>query len=109
MSNYERHTGTIQKVDFKGNIDEFANWLGLKELPSYCEDWEEYFRYESDEYILRNDNIYRIDNKEMPNESDIFEWHFEGDTIRYMVSFYNGGCNLSELLFDILEEAADAS
>ena len=48
MSDYEKHIGTIEKVNFDGTIEEFAGKLDLGELPDYYENWEEYFINESD-------------------------------------------------------------
>lgn len=105
MSDYEKHIGTIEKVDFNGNIEEFARTLNLGDLPDFYENWEEYFRDESEDYHLYNGNIYRIQNEEIDNSDDIFEYKINGNQIEYVLSFYNGGTCLYEQIQDILKES----
>jgi hypothetical protein len=104
MSDYEKHIGTIEKVNFNGTIEEFAGTLDLGELPDFYDNWEEYFRDESEEYHIHNDSIYRIQNEEIDNSDDIFEYKINNNKIEYVLSFYNGGTDLCEQIQDILGE-----
>ena len=105
MSDYEKHIGTIEKVNFDGSIEKFAESLNLGELPDYYDNWEEYFRDESDDYHIYNANIYRIRDEEIDNSDDIFEYKINNGKIDYVLSFYNGGTCLYEQIRDILGEA----
>jgi hypothetical protein len=104
MSDYEKHIGTIEKVNFNGTIEEFAGTLDLGELPDFYDNWEEYFRDESEEYHIHNDSIYRIQNEEIDNSDDIFEYKINNNKIEYVLSFYNGATDLFEQIQDILGE-----
>lgn len=107
MSNYERHSGTIQKVNFEGTLEEFAASIGLKELPKYCDDWEEYFINESEDYQIHNGGIYKIEDTEFEDSFDVFDYKIEGDKIKYNLCFYNGGTCLSENISDILDRVGN--
>jgi hypothetical protein len=110
MSYYERHKGTIERVYFAGSIEEFAESLNLGKLPDYYDDWGEYFREYfreelSDEYIIYNGNIFKVNNTEEDASNDIFEYNINGGKIEYQFSFYNGGTCLYEQLMEVLEKA----
>ena len=109
MSDYERHSGTIEKVNFVGTLEEFANSIGIKELPKYYDNFEEYFADEITEYQIHNGEIYKIKDKELDNSYDVFDYRIEGNKIRYDLCFYNGGTCLSENIADILDAVGDIS
>lgn len=109
MSDYERHSGTIEKVKFEGTLEEFAKSIGIIELPKYYDDFEEYFADEIREYQIHNGEIYKIEDKELDNSYDVFDYRIEGNKIRYDLCFYNGGTCLSENIADILDAVGDIS
>ena len=105
MSDYERHKGTIERVYFDGSIEEFAESLGLGDLPDYYNNWEEYFRNDVEDYIIYKGDIFKINNTEEDASDDIFEYNVTGDKIEYQFSFYNGGTCLYEQIIEVLEKA----
>lgn len=107
MSNYEKHIGTIERINFDGTIEEFAETLNLGKLPDYYDSWEEYFRSESDDYYIHNSKIYKIQDNEVDNSEDIFEYKINDNKIEYVLSFYNGGTCLSEEIGDILDSVGN--
>ena len=109
MSDYERHSGTIQKVNFEGTLEEFAASIGLKELPKYYDNWEEYFMDVVIDYQIHNGEIYKIEDTEFEDSYDVFDYRIEGNKIRYDLCFYNGGTCLSENISDILNKVGDLS
>lgn len=112
MSDYERHSGTIQKVNFEGTLEEFAASIGLKELPKYYDSWEEYFMNDVNDvndYQIHNGEIYKIEDTVFENSYDVFDYRIEGNKIIYELCFYNGGTCLSENISDILNKVGDLS
>lgn len=107
MSDYERHNGTIQRVQFDGTLEEFAECLNLGKLPKYCNDWEEYFIDNVEDYHIHNGNIYKIEDIRFEDSFDVFDYKIEGNKIRYDLCFYNGGTCLYENISDILDEVGD--
>lgn len=112
MSDYERHTGTIERVYFDGSIDKFGKEIVGTELDKFYNNWADFFRDYFIEYgyFIYKDIIYKITNEEHDTSSDIFEYKIVDSKIEYQFSFYNGGTDLTEQieeLLDILEESID--
>jgi len=115
MSEYERHKGTIKRVFTDLTPKEFVLKLVLdKEItvPNYYnledeDDFREFSNYELLKYgfVIHNNEIFSINNKEYEDEVDIFEYNLkDSDTIDYHFRFYNGGTCLEEKLEEVLEK-----
>lgn len=111
MSDYETHKGKIRKVETDLSPVEFArSIIGDKEVKYYDmsndEDVLEYFRDEySEQYVIMNNTIYSIENKELDGDADIFQYEkLEDGSIEYLFRFYNGGTCLHEQIESVLEE-----
>ena len=102
MSDYELHQGKIKKVETELSCEEFAKQEFIKitdkdTLPSYCDNFIEALRDESEEFYFLNSKIYRIENNKLDGDSDIFQYkELEDTSIEYTLRFYNGGTGLSE-------------
>ena len=112
MSDYEAHYGKIKKVETNLSCEEFAKQefiklTGKDTIPSYCDNFIEALRDESEEFYFVNSKIYRIENNELDSDSDIFQYkELEDSTIEYNLRFYNGGTGLSEQIEEILNQVA---
>lgn len=104
MSDYERHRGTIERVHFDGDLEAFAESLGLGDLPGYYDGWEEYFRDNVKDYVVYKGDIFKVNNIEEDSSDDIFEYKMNGNKIEYQFSFYNGGTCLYENIIEVLEK-----
>ena len=108
MSDYEAHYGKIKKVETELSCEdyakqEFIRLTGKDTIPSYCDNFIEALRDESEEFYFVNSKIYRIENNELDGDSDIFHYkELEDTTIKYNLRFYNGGTCLSEQIEEIL-------
>ena len=108
MSDYELHQGKIKKVETELSSEDFAKQefirlTGKDTIPSYCDNFIEALRDESEEFYFVNSKIYRIENNELDGDSDIFQYkELEDTTIEYILRFYNGGTGLSEQIEKIL-------
>lgn len=112
MSQVEVHVGRLCKVD-RVKTEPIENWCkeycqqnGLEHLEGFYDTWEECFREtQYEKYIIVNNNIYHIvEDREFTDCGDIFEAHEnELGQIDYCLSYYNGGCGLSEAIEHALE------
>lgn len=60
---------------------------------------EEYY----DKFYVNEDVLYRIEKEKLDTNFDIFEGHKNiNDTIDFHVMYYNGGCDLSEALDEVI-------
>ena len=109
MSRVELHIGTIKKIDTQGlTIEEWCQKecekFGVKQGIFEC-----YYNLlmsltNRRKYIVLNDKIYRIDDKEYEDD-DIYEMYPNGNgSYSYVMRFYNGGTCLSECLEEKLNE-----
>ena len=110
MSDYEMHYGKIKKIETDLSSEDFAKQefiqlTGKDTIPSYCDNFIEALRDESEEFYFVNSKIYRIENNELDGDSDIFQYkELEDSTIEYNLRFYNGGTGLSEQIEEILNQ-----
>lgn len=105
MSRVELHIGTIKEVDTQGlTIEEWCkkeceNSFEIKHLGIFnC--YYDFLMSLTDyrKYIVLNDKIYKIDDKEYEDD-DIYEMYPNEDgSYSYVMRFYNGGTCLSECL-----------
>lgn len=104
----EVHVGRLLKVDrceeetIENWCKEYCNQNGILEFDShgYYDSWEECFRNKFDkEFIVAQNNVYRIiEDKEFDGD-DIFEASKnELGQIQYCLSYYNGGRGFTEAI-----------
>ncbi len=111
MSQTEHHIGKLTEVSKQEN--ETTEQLMLRillennketELPSWYEDTKEWFNGELSEiYYYHNNKVYKIEDREFEDDSDIIEANLKPDnTIEYQIKFYNGGASFNECLEEAL-------
>lgn len=113
MSQTEFHIGKLKKIELKENqnLEDFykekLQEIGLLQLRSYDNDWEDAFRDKfRDKYFISNDTIWEaFDHKEIDMSDDIYEIKTNPDgTLSFIMKFYNGGTYLSECIEDELKK-----
>lgn len=108
MSETVHYKGILRKVeryDDETLEEQCKRLLEGKELPSYCDSYEEFFL---DEYyqkaVIQDGVIYRVEKNDVDPDSEIFRVNKINDyEIEFEVRYYNGGCSFSEAI----EEAFD--
>ena len=110
MSDYEMHQGKIKKVETDLSSEDFAKQefirlTGKDTIPNYYDNFIEALRDESEEFYFVNSKIYRIENNELDDDSNIFQYkELEDTAIEYTLRFYNGGTCLSEQIEEIINK-----
>ena len=110
MSDYETHYGKIKKVVTDLSSEDFAKQefirlTGKDTLPSYCNNFIEALSVESEEFYFVNSHIYKIEDNNLEEDSDIFQYKkLEDTSIEYTLRFYNGGTCLSEQIEEIINK-----
>lgn len=116
MSEDVTYIGHLEEIERKENesLPDVMKRLIEKDLivnadvidKHYNNDIEIYFRENySDQYIIKNDRIYKINIDSRSTYDDIFEASYNSDgTIQFVVQFYNGGCGLGEALEEALNK-----
>ena len=110
MSDYESHYGKIKKVETDLSCEEFAKQefirlTGKDTLPKYCDNFIEALRDESEEFYFVNSNVYKIEDNNLRDDSDILQYkELEDNSIEYTLRFYNGGTCLSEQIETIINK-----
>ncbi len=104
MSDYERHKGSIQRIEFD-DLEKFVEKLIDKTLPKYYDNYLEYLRDNCEDYgyYIHNDILYKIEDSEQEHSDDIFDYEIKDGKIEYLFSFYNGGTCLSEQIDEVLD------
>jgi len=103
MSETETHFGKIQKVLLPCTLEKWCeekcNGIGVNEIPSYYDSWEETFRDKFDDHFIINGEVwYMIEHIEATDsELDVMIPN-EDKTITFAMQFYNGGTCLSECI-----------
>ena len=113
MSQTELHIGKLRKVELEQNqsLEDFYKEklknIGITELRSYDNDWEDTFKDEFQEkYFIVNDVIWEaFEHKEKDDSDDIYELKPNEDgTLSFIMKFYNGGTCLSECIEEELKK-----
>ncbi len=114
MSQTETHFGTMVQIHPELTPEEICKIIvqhdidDINEVFKYYDSYQEYIESESEEYLIRDNKVYVIDNTE--TETDIGEtWVNQDKSIGYVVSFYNGSCGFKEALNDALDNTLDDS
>lgn len=100
MSETVHYKGTLTKVDLSGlSIEEFAKkTVGESRLEQWCDSYTEQL-LDEDEYIVHNDELYKVDSQEVDTDYDIYNMNEAPDkTLKFEVMFYNGGQSFTEAL-----------
>lgn len=110
MSYTETHFGKLKKVELTTSLEEFCkqkcNEIGLFELASYYETWEEEFRdaFNRKYFIVKGEVWEAIEHTEAEDgDMDIMIPNEDG-TVTFVMQFYNGGTCLSEMIEDGLKK-----
>lgn len=105
MSQQETHIGILLKIDKleETSVEEWCKEYCIqnnKTKEIYYDSWTEYFSDElRDNFIVVNNNIYKIIQDKEIDDDDIFEAHInEFGQVEYLLSYYTGGCGFSEAL-----------
>lgn len=109
MSDVESYTGKLVPVEMHGlTLEEKCQELCTADtLPSYTESWleelyDEY--YKQYHYSAALDTLFVVEKEPFDPESVLQMEQQEDGTYSFMVSFYNGGASLNEMLEDGLHE-----
>lgn len=107
MSDMEYHKGTLIKafdenVSFEDGIQSLAKTYSIDDIDIDIED--EYLYSDTVHYI--NGEFYVIENHLKFDPDSMLDSSVNDDgSIEFLVSFYNGGTSLSEMLEDIISNA----
>lgn len=112
MSSTVHYKGTLTKVDKLENEDlesQCKRLLGDAELEKWCDNYEEMFLDKFyNEYVIYDNNIYKVERKELGHDMDIFNIHEKNGKYEFEVMYYNGGYGFSDAIakaFKNLKEA----
>ena len=111
MSYTELHVGKLVKTDLtkKDIVEEYLKGERAKEI------WKDKIEnglddgtidniYEWDiageKYIILDNIVYEIQDNSYEDEDDIYQMKKDGDTLEYVLKFYNGGIGFTEALED---------
>lgn len=108
MSETVHYKGVLRKIERYENEsleEQCKRLLDNKELPSYFDNYEEYF---SDEYYhkftIHNGVIYSIEKEDVDPDSDIFNAiNGVNGEINFEVRYYNGGCGFDEAIEEAIK------
>lgn len=109
MSETVHYRGKLKKVERVGNEkleDQCKRLINNVELDSFYDSYTEMLLDQYyEKYILYNNNLYLIEEKEeIDAYNDIFTSHkIDDKTIQFEVKYYNGGCGFSEAIDYALE------
>ncbi len=108
MSDTEHNKGTLTPVEMIGGIESAAKRILQKEGWDADEDtyMEALENYGYRKYVHLNGVIYKVDNKSVDVDMDIFNATKNDDgTISYETKFYNGGCSFDEALEEAMKNS----
>lgn len=106
MSETEHNIGKltpVAKIEDGQTEEEFVKGYmigqGYTEVPTWCEDWHDYFRETfTEEKFYCNGVVYFVEYRNAEYE-DIFYAEKNADgSISFTTKFYNGGCGFDEAL-----------
>lgn len=112
MSETVRYRGQLIKITYFDDqkLEERCRRLLEQENPSFeldnfYDSYQEYLTREyNDKYYIYNKDIYRIKAAKFDADQDIFEGvKDEYGNINFHTIFYNGGCDLSEALDEVIK------
>ncbi|MBT2759920.1 hypothetical protein [Paenibacillus sp. ISL-20] len=103
MSETVHYRGILKMIERYNNEtleDQCKRLLDDKELPSYCDSYEEFFLDENfDKAVIIDGMIYLAEKEAVDSDSDIFKVKKINDNeIEFEVRYYNGGCSFNEAI-----------
>jgi len=111
MSRTELHFGKLRKVELNTDLETFykekLKEIGITELRTYDNDWEDAFKCELGEtyYVVKGQLWEVFEHKEEEDDEDIYKLTPNPDgTYSFIMKFYNGGTCLSECIEEELEK-----
>jgi hypothetical protein len=106
MSQTETHIGKLRKIESTESIEKWCEntciSLGYSTKESYYGSWKEKLQDETkwQKYFFYNDSIYEmIEHQEVEDDIDSITLNSDG-TYSFIMQFYNGGTNLTEMIED---------
>lgn len=108
MSETVHYKGVLSPVvKLKGESleEQCKRLLNNKELPSYCESYQEMLTDEFyQEYVIYDDIVYQVEKQEMDDDDDIFiTTKGKKGTFNFEVRYYNGGCGFDEAIEEAMK------
>ncbi|PLR99584.1 hypothetical protein [Bacillus sp. T33-2] len=108
MSETVHYKGVLKKVERHEDEtleEQCKRLLNNKDLPSYFDNYQEYF---SDEYYykftIQNGVIYSIEKEDVDPDIDIFNASVgDNGEINFEVRYYNGGCGFDEAIEEAIK------
>ena len=115
MSETEHHRGKLIPTEDKGSLSASMKSILIEmgeeiEPGDSQEDlmdqfWDAAYRM----YTIINDKIYKIDDKEIDADEDVYtSTHNADGTIDFEVKFYNGGCSFDEAIEEAVENGRES-
>lgn len=109
MSETVHYKGILKKVEKQDGEtleEQCKRLLENKELPSYCDSYEEYIL---DEYyreiVIHKGVIYRVEKEGVDPDGDFFNASIkENGEIEFEVRYYNGGCSFNEAIEEAIKK-----
>ena len=110
MSDVESYKGKLIPVDCgELSLDEkIQEILGTTKLPEYSYNWLEYLKFaHEDNYFFDSNSgiLYKVEKEELQLDYFAVGEKKENGSYEFAVSFYNGGCNLGDVLEDAIKDA----
>ena len=108
MSETVHYRGTLKEVkrlEGENLSEQCKKLLGDKELPVYCDNYEEFILDEYyQKFTIQNGILYKIEKEEIDLDSDIFKAsNGVNGEINFEVRYYNGGCGFDEAIEEALK------
>lgn len=102
MSEVERNKGKLIPVD---NVDDVVKKLNIDTSKTYYDSIEENIADNSDDHIIINGTLYKVEWEVKRNDDEMFAIvnEYSDGTIDFHTMHHNGGCSLEEVIEDSLE------
>lgn len=110
MSDVESYKGKLIPVDCgELSLDEKIQEItGASTLPEGYDNWVEYLESTHDDKYFFDSNsgiLYKVEKEELQLDYFALGEKKENGSYEFAVSFYNGGCNLGDVLEDAIKDA----
>jgi|SRR5699024_4728928 len=110
MSDVESYKGKLIPVDCgELSLDEKIQEItGASTLPEGYDNWVEYLEFTHDDKYFFDSNsgiLYKVEKEELQLDYFALGEKKENGSYEFAVSFYNGGCNLGDVLEDAIKDA----
>ena len=108
MSDYDYTVGKLTPVEITESVEHtcglILSWLNIECDDNYDTCAEQLDDEYSDQYLITDIAIYRIQSEDKDPYNDIFNARRKDDgSIEFEVQYYNGGCSLNEAIKEAIK------